>query len=294
MEIDTDWRAALRAHRQRRRLTYAEVARRSGFSLSAVKAYESGTRNPSAQALDAIIGALGLTRDEANAIRAGAGFTADWQGALRGRYTADLLELTREADATPWPVFITNQGSYLVHVNPAFELVWDVDLDREFPDPLQRNLLAGASLPRFTRCIENYNEVMSFFIGLIKGDPRVVQDLERPAPWYENAAHRLLDGDPGELRRLLAIWESAKPIPHKIRHTYSVTWRWRGERRMRFLGRHTVCDIANELNWQEWVPADAPTWSAMASLLQSDQPRHQVPQETSGSMLHEPHASGSD
>jgi hypothetical protein len=46
-----------------------------------------------------------------------------------------------------------------------------------------------------------------------------------------------------------------------------VVWRHRGVGPvLRFIGQLTVCDIWNELNWQEWVPADAETWACMASL----------------------------
>ena len=262
-----DWRAALRKHRTQRGLSQSEIARRSGLSLSAVKAYERGDRQPSRAALDAILDAIGLPLDDGNPIRVGAGFAIDWRGVLDRRYIADLDDIKRQADETPWPVFITNQGSYVVHWNRAFELVWDVDVERDFPDPLSRSLLSGARIARFTRCIVNYEETMSFFLGLFKGDPRKEQDLEQPAPWNYDAVQRLFEGDPGELRRLLDVWEKAEPIPHKIRHQYHVVWRHRGVGPvLRFIGQLAVCDIWNELNWQEWVPADGETWACMASL----------------------------
>lgn len=262
-----EWRRALREHRKRRGISQPEVARRAGISLSAVKAYERGDRNPSQDALDAIIGAMGLTHDEGNPIRAGAGFAIDWYGVLHQRYISDFDELTRQADASPWPVFITNQGSYIRHWNRAFETVLDVDVRREFPDPLTRSVLAASTISRFMRCIESYDETMSFFIGLIKGDPRREQNLERPAPWLQDTVAQLIEGDPADLRRLIDIWEKAPPIPHKIRHQYNIVWRYRGgDQLMRFVGRHTVCDIWNELNWQEWVPADAETWAFLKTL----------------------------
>jgi hypothetical protein len=46
-----------------------------------------------------------------------------------------------------------------------------------------------------------------------------------------------------------------------------VVWRHRGVGPvLRFIGQLAVCDIWNELNWQEWVPADGETWACMASL----------------------------
>lgn len=262
-----DWRAELRRLRLRRRLSQAEVARRTGLSPSAVKAYERGDRRPSARALDAMIEAVGLTHDEANPIRAGAGYAIDWQGVLASRYIAEQAQLWRQADELPWPAFITNQGSYVVHWNRAFERLWDVDVEREFPDPVSRSLLGGAAIGRFARCIVNYQETMAFFLGMIKGDPRIRQDLADPAPWHRDAVQHLADGDPRELRRLLDAWEHAEPIAHRIRHQYRVVWRYRGVApEMRFIGLHTVCDIWNELSWQEWVPADADSWVALASL----------------------------
>lgn len=268
IESSFDWRQVLREHRLRLRLSQPEVARRSGLSVSAVKAYETGARHPTRSALDAILDAMGLAHDEANPIRGGAGYAIDWYGVLHQRYISDFEDLTRQADASPWPVFITNQGSYVRHWNQAFEAVLDVDVNREFPDPATRNILGGATISRFIGCLESYEETMSFFIGLIKGDPRREQNLERPAPWLQDVVGRLVQGDPADLRRLIDIWERAQPIPHKIRHQYNVVWRYRGgDRLLRFLGRHTVCDIWNELNWQEWVPADDATWSAVQELI---------------------------
>ncbi len=262
-----DWRAELRAHRLERGLSQAEVARRAGLSLSAVKAYERGDRRPSARALDEMIEAIGLAHDEANPIRAGAGYAIDWQGVLERRYVAEPGELRRQADELPWPAFITNQASYVVHWNRAFERLWDVDVEREYPDPMSRNLLAGASIARFARCIANYEETMAFFLGMIKGDPRIQADLEVPAPWHRDAVGQLADGDPGELRRLLDAWEKAQPISHRIRHQYRVAWSYRGVGpTIHFIGLHTVCDIWNELSWQEWIPSDAESWAALASL----------------------------
>ena len=131
------------------------------------------------RAFDAILDAIGLPLDDGNPIRVVCGFAIDWRGVLDRRYIADLDDIKRQADETPWPVFITNQGSYVVHWNRAFELVWDVDVERDFPDPLSRSLLSGAGIARFTRCIVNYEETMSFFLGLFKGDPRKEQDLEQ-------------------------------------------------------------------------------------------------------------------
>lgn len=263
-----EWRAALRRHRRERRLSLPEVARRSGLSLSAVKAYERGDRQPSRRALEAVLEAIGLPHDAANPIRAGAGFATAWHAILDRRYVADLGEFRRHADERPWPVFITNQGTYVVHWNRAFEALLDLDVAREFPDPLTRNLLSGAVLTRFAQCLVNYDEALEFLLGLVKGDPRERQDLDRPAAWNRDQMQRLSDADPGELRRLLDAWDRAVPVAHKVRHQYRIAWRHRGTGPvLRFIGQLTVCDLWNELSWLEWTPADAATWLGLEALL---------------------------
>lgn len=261
-----DWRAALRQARKRRQMTQARLAQTAGLSLAAVKAYESGARHPSPLALKAIIDSLGLTREEANPILAGAGYAVDWQSLLNARYVSEPERLQSEIQKYPWPSFITNQGIYLVAANRAFEVVWDVDLSREFLDPRDRNFLAGASNERFVRCIENYDELVTFLIGLAKGDPRVAQTLEQPAPWLREAMQRFLEGDPKYIRRFFELWEAAEPLPHRTRYTYDVRWRYRGELPMRFTGILTIADLWDELSWNDWIPADVETWRTLAEI----------------------------
>ncbi|MCH8814681.1 MAG: helix-turn-helix domain-containing protein [Chloroflexi bacterium] len=255
-----DWKRALREARRQRRISQTELARRSGLSLSAVKAYESGSRHPSQEALSCVIEALGLTHEEANPIRAGAGYAIDWNAILNQRYLSEPEKLGEQVQQYPWPVFVTNQRIDLICANRAFEKVWDVDLSSEFLEPGGRNLFSGATIPRFVRQMENWHELVALMIGLMKGDPRLEQNLESPAPWLQDTIRRFLEGDPAYVTRVLDLWEKTPPIPHKIRHRYDVRWRYRGERPMRFVGVLTVADIWNELSWNEWLPADGQTW----------------------------------
>ena len=64
-----DWRQALREHRKTRGFTQTRLAREASLSLSALKQYETGQRHPSAEALDAIIAALGLTAEQRQLLR---------------------------------------------------------------------------------------------------------------------------------------------------------------------------------------------------------------------------------
>jgi transcriptional regulator with XRE-family HTH domain len=261
-----DWRAALRAHRIEQKMSQRQLARRAGLSASAIKAYENGSRHPSVAALDALIASLGITRERANPIRAGAGYAVDWYSLLNERFVPEPDLLTEQVERYPWPVFVANQAYDVVATNKVFQAVWDVDLESEYLGMGERNLLAGASDPRFADCIENYDEVITFMIGLAKGDPRFVQNPERPAPWIGGPLQKFLEGDAAYVSRLLRLWESAPPVPHRIRHMYEVRWRYRGELSLRFLGIVTLADIWNELSWNDWVPADTETWSALRAI----------------------------
>jgi transcriptional regulator with XRE-family HTH domain len=263
--LDFDWRKALREVRRARQLSQQELGRRAGLSAGTVRAYENGTRHPTEGALSSVIDALGIPREDANRIRASAGYAVDWKGLLRGRYSSPDT-LAADVELYPWPVFITNQAIDVLYTNRPFQAVWDVDLEHEYLEEGQRNLLAGASDPRFAGCIANYDEVVSFMIGLAKGDPRGSQNPERPTPWLQSAFQRFLAGDPALIKRFFELWEKAPALPHSTRHFYPVSWLYRGSLEMRFVGVLTVVDIWNELSWNDWVPANADTWAALERL----------------------------
>jgi transcriptional regulator with XRE-family HTH domain len=263
-----DWRAQIREHRQRLGVTQPELARRTGLSLTAVKAYENGKRRPSTDALDAILVALGLAPEQANPIRAGAGYAINFSALFDNRYIFDREFAQQQADRLPWPVYITNQATLVVVYNRAFEALLDVDVEREFPDPAERNLLAYASEPRFTRGLENFDEVVGMLIGLAKGDPRVEADVERPPPWSAEAVQKFLQKDPAFIRPFLELWEKQPPIPHRTRHVYEVHWRFRGEPpALRFIASLSPADLWDELWWNEWTPADARTHDRLAEIV---------------------------
>jgi hypothetical protein len=233
------------------------------MSLSAVKAYEAGTRHPSQAALDAIIGALGLPREDANPIRAGAGYAIDWQSLFQQRYIFDRTDLREEMEAYAWPVFITNMAYELVEANRAFERLWRVDLSEDATKPGERNFLARASEAGLASRIANYDEVLTFMIGLAKGDPRFAQNPERPAPWLRDAFTTLLQGDAAYITRLMKLWEAAPALPHRVRHQYRVVWKHDARRQIRFLCEVSIADVWDELSWNQWVPGDGESWALM-------------------------------
>lgn len=258
-----DWRAALRMWRKRRGLTQAALAERAELSHSAVRAYENAQRNPSTESLTTLVRVLGVPRQDANQILAAAGYAVDWSTLLDGRYIFDLDDAQAQLNRCPWPAFLTDQAINVVATNQLTEAIFDVDLATDYTDVGDRNLLGGASDPNFARYLENYDEVVSFMIGLAKGDPRFQQNPERPAPWLEEPMSRFLKGDPALITRVMALWQTAEPVPHRTRHQFDVQWLHQGKTPMRFQGILTIADLWNELTWNDWIPADPETWHTL-------------------------------
>lgn len=264
-----DWRAAIRLWRERRGLTQSELARRSGVSLVSIKAYERGKRHPAEASLTSIISALGIPRDEANLILGGAGYAIDWRAVLQDRFTPLTLDdLRDEAALYPWPAFVTNQAFDVIVTNRALEAIFDVDLEREYLGFGERNLLGGITHDEFAARLANWDDVVAFMCGLAKADPRWrADDLARPAPWLEGPIQRFLAGNPARIKRFMQIWETAQPVPHRIRQRFTIHWLYAGHTLMRFDGRLVIADIWNELHWNEWIPADGQTWRLLDELL---------------------------
>lgn len=259
-----DWRAALRGRRLSMGLSQKELSARSGLSLAAVKAYESGRRLPSRASLTALVDALGTPREEANRIHGGAGYAIDWGTLLDGRYVFDLAEAAGQLEAMQWPAFITNQACDIVAANSAFVRLMDVG---ELPEAVDRNLFAGNAMDQFARCVDNYDELITFMMGLAKGDPRRPQNLRNPAPWLQAPIARALANDAALAARYRELWERAEPLPHKTTHQYRVRWTYRSRHHLHFVGLLTVADVWSELSRNDWIPADAATWQTLDAVV---------------------------
>jgi transcriptional regulator with XRE-family HTH domain len=252
---DRSWSRELRRLREERGMTREVLARRSGISVSAVKAFETGKRHPKEGTLSALIDALGLTREQANPVRSGAGYPDDWYSLLHDRYPSAAIDLEAAVKDVPWPAFVSNQAIDILHTNQMFEDLMGVDLRQEFTARGDRNFLAHASNPRFTGRFDNFDELVTYMVGLVKGDPRWHQSPDRPAPWLNEPLARFMAGDPGLVSRVLQLWNEAPPIPHRARHTYRVRIR-HGDAVLGFAASTTIADLWNELSWNEWIPDD--------------------------------------
>lgn len=260
-----DWKTALRQWRTEESLTQAQVASRSGLSVAAVRAYESGARHPSATSMQALIDAIGIPRDEANAMLASAGYSVDQYSVYNwGLETATLESLKAEADGLRWPAHITNQAYDVVHANPMFQAIMEIDMTQEYTHHGGHSLISNIVDPLFASRMENWDEVIGFMAGLAKSDPRWQANTNgNPAPWLQGPMQRLMQGDPALIQRFFTIWASAEPIPHRLRQRFQFNWLYEGRRLMRFTCVLALANIADELHWNEWAPADAETWAIL-------------------------------
>jgi len=260
-----EWRLNLRSWRNREGLTQAEVAGRSGLSVASIRAYEAGARRPSATALQSMIDAIGIPREEANRLLASAGYSVDLYSVYNWGYDQTPLQaMAAEADSLPWPAHVTNQAFDVLHANRAFQAIMEIDLVYQYTEHGARNLIAGIVDKEFAARMANWDEVVGFMAGLAKSDPRWQSTgLENPPPWLQGAMRRFLEGDPALIQRFLSVWAVAKPIPHRLRQRFRLQWLYKGERLMTFTGVLALGNIADELHWNEWAPADAETWAIL-------------------------------
>lgn len=255
-----DWRSAIREYRRKRRLSQPELARHSGLSVSAVKAYENGTRHPSRETLAAIIDALGMTAGQANPVLAGAGYAANWHAIFHQAYgPRDIDWFTAEVERSPWPVSVTNEASDVIAGNRAYRLMLNIPLEERLPRPEKWNFLTMANTPYYAERMENWDEMMAFAMGLAKGHFRREVNPERPAPWTVEAYQRFLQGDPANVARLLKLWGPAEPVPYTTRMHYRVRWRHDSGQLMKFAGVMHVADVWHVFAWHDWIPEDAET-----------------------------------
>ncbi len=260
LQASLDWRKNVREYRKKRGLSQPDIAHRSGLSLSAIKAYENGARHPSREALVAIVDALGMTVEQANPVLTGAGYATNWRAIFHQAYGPREVEwFAGEVERSGWPVFVTNEASDLIAANRAFRLLIDVPLSERLPLPEKWNLLALGSSPSYAERFENWDELMSFVLGLGKADLRSQVNPERPASWTTDAYRRFLQGDPAYVTRMLKLWDPAEPVLHTTRMHYTVRLRHESGHVMRFSGIMHVADVWQVFAWHDWIPEDAKT-----------------------------------
>jgi transcriptional regulator with XRE-family HTH domain len=268
---DGRWRAELRAARKSLGLTQRVLAEEVGISRAAIRAYEGGRRNISPATLETLIHALKIPNATANIMRESAGF-ASKDFLFKGEYERDfffsLEELPAAVEETPWPQFVVNDAFEVVAANAWICAVWDIDFESEVHarTPAQRNLLAVASHNRFADRLKNWDEIIAMFVSIFKSPSPTSYSLDEPTPYFNEVINEFLGGDPAFLARLLDIWKVTEPRKPKVRSSYTVVWDDPRCGEMRFRGIITNASYADALSFNDWIPLDAATWTALSTL----------------------------
>ncbi|HYM16117.1 MAG TPA: helix-turn-helix domain-containing protein [Dehalococcoidia bacterium] len=264
-----EWFDMLAKTRQRLALTQAQLAARAHISAPSLKSYESGRRHPSRPYLTAILDALKVDRMERNRILGAAGYATDsfelgpWPDS---RFMFSTEEATAFIELHRWPAFLTNEMMEVVGANAVAQRLWGVDLDREFLDVADRNLLAVASDPRFADRCANLPEILDVMAAILKGHHRGPEAIENPSPHFASVLQRFLAGDPKYIQPFLKAWQEAEPRTPKIRWEYPVVWSDPLIGKLRFTGIVNPASEPDGLAFNDWIPLDAATWSAVERL----------------------------
>jgi transcriptional regulator with XRE-family HTH domain len=264
------WGDELRAARLEVDVSRKSLARLAGVSTATVKAYEDGTRNPSRTMLCALLEALKVERRMRNHILLDAGFAPDGQSlgsSDEPGYMFSAEEATAYLEEFPWPAFILNEFAEVVGCNRIAERLWGIDLEREFPDPIDRSLLAIASNPRFADKVENWDDMMRLAISIFKGHHRGPEDLDRASPYFSQVMQRFVMGDPRYVRRFMELWQETQPRAPKVRWSYPVIWREPDVGVVRFQSFVSTANEPDGLAFNDWVPMDACSWECLAEIL---------------------------
>jgi hypothetical protein len=150
--------------------------------------------------------------------------------------------------------------------NDICERLWGIDLEREFPKPIDRNMLSVASDPRFGDRIENWDDMVRIAIGTLKGHHRGPEDIERAGPYFAQVMQRFSRGEPRFVSRFMELWQETPARDPKIRWQYPVVWQQPGVGTLTFLGVANTANDPEGLAFQDWIPCDAETWECLAKI----------------------------
>jgi transcriptional regulator with XRE-family HTH domain len=265
------WRRTIQEYRERLGLSRAELARRASLSGETVRAYEDGRRHPTVESLKALLDALSVPTAEARAALEDAGLVVPatlFPLHEHPNYYFSLDELPDAVELVPWPEFVLNENLEVVAANTAVQRLWGIDYEEERARraPAQMSLLSVANDRRFTEHVLNWEECVATIASVFKSHPRHGATLDEPTPYLEAVLAEVLDGDPQFLRRLGAAWEAAPPREAKCRWQYRVAWREEGVGDMRFLCLVTTASEPDALGFNDWIPTDAETWTALEAV----------------------------
>lgn len=266
-----DWRLRLKQARLQLRVTQAELARSTGTSYEAIRAYEGGKRRPSAARLEALIEALKIPNADANRIRESAGFAPVHDirtGPLERNRFYQRDEFDAVVETVPWPEFVVNDPVEVLAVNRAAEALWRIDFahERSVRTRAQMNLLSVAGERDFAARVKNWDEAVGILVSMFKANTPAPQSMDEATPYFEEVMKQFASGDPQFLARLIDVWVRTEPMQGKVRWTYPIVWDDPDERELRFLATVSLANDEESTYFNDWIPRDAETWLRLEAL----------------------------
>jgi transcriptional regulator with XRE-family HTH domain len=247
------------------------AAQLSGLSYETVRGYENGRRSPTRESLLKLLAVLRMTAAAANAVVEGAGFAAEqtlYPPHEFPQYYYHVDELQRVINHRPWPSLATNDAMYVIAANRALQALWGIDYAKEkrrrSGDQLSLFTIGGDY--RFIDRVANWPEIISIIASVNKGRPQRTV-LTAMALGVVAAMQATAGGDEALLKRLLKIWQRAKPAPARVQWDFPLQWRDPEFGELRFRVMVSVASEPDMLSFQDWHPVDADTWQVMDKVM---------------------------
>lgn len=260
-------RSPLRAAREAARLSRSELAERSGVASATIKAYELGLRHPSQPLLTVLLDSMESDRLVRNRVLEAAGFRPDgldvWT--RNADFALTLEEALQEIDAYRWPALLTGEGLKFVAANAAYA--------RLFGGPAGSGesraaggFLSWMSYPPYADRLKNWDEVMKFLIGTLKGSLRFPEVVPEGTSTHIRAAlERFFAGDAAYISRYLALWEQTPAARAKARFSYRIVFDHPAFGMLSFRCLGMGVNEMDGLIVNDWIPEDAETWARLGT-----------------------------
>ena len=266
------WREIIRTERRRVGLTQKELARRAGLDAETIRKYENGARLPPRESLERILEVVQASDATIHRVLTDRGFFyPDFRyppNKSPGYYFTNQ-ELQPFVDQVHWPVFAANELGEVVVANRVVQRLWGIDLAEEvrLRGRARANMLVAMCEPRFASRLVNWDDILGRFIGLNKAVAASRTMLENPGVLFEEILAAIASSNPQALTRIYELWQTAPRIVDKVRWSYPVVWREPGHPDMRFQGVVTTASEPDGVGFNDWIPADAATWTTLEAVL---------------------------
>ncbi|MFN8506888.1 MAG: helix-turn-helix transcriptional regulator [Dehalococcoidia bacterium] len=239
-DLPVRWNEALRAFRERVKLSQAEFGARVGLSANAVYSLEKGRRRPRRDTVMTIVRTLQMDGPTMNFILEDLGMSpepswiARWMSGLDVAYhpNASLnylsaAELERDAERLPWPLFVFDADCRLIGGNTAARRFDPFPLPPFHETEGGPHLLELVTSEAFRMHVENWEEVVLTLVPApLKPflNPTVTGGPGRAFEQAVTAVRRTPNGT-AAIRDLIAAWEKRGARRADARVVFRLRWR---------------------------------------------------------------------